>query len=88
MKEVYALDWTEYEFGSRPDGTSIHVDLATAKAFRDTKSSDGYDQFWRSNDPYTVMVSEMLYNTMMDSGGTTWATNSSWLKTTTQRFAT
>ena len=78
---VYALDWTEYEFGNRSDGTSIHADLETANAFREQYETGSQEQFWRSSDPRLVMVSKDLYLQMKTNGGSVYATRTKWLKT-------
>ena len=83
---VFALDWTEYEFGSRPDGTSIHIDLERAEAFREKHSTGSRDQFWRSSGPRLVLVNDTLYNQMIEAGGDTYATPTHWLRT--EKFTT
>ena len=81
MKQAWIMDWTEYEFGQRPDGTSMHVDLATAQQFRTEKSVGSADQYWRASNPRLVNVSDEKYAEVVAEGGSTWATMNSWLKT-------
>jgi hypothetical protein len=35
MERAYVIVWTEYDFGQRPDGMSVHVSVEEAKAYLD-----------------------------------------------------
>ncbi len=81
MKQVWIMDWTEYEFGSRPDGTSMHIGLPAAQAFRKSHETGNDGQFWRASDPRTINVSDEKYAEVFKNGGHLWATQTYWLKT-------
>jgi len=82
MNEAWILHWTEYEFGSRPDGSSLHIDLETAKAFRKSHETGDQEQFWRSTDPQKVQVSDERVKEMQAHDGSIWLTTSTWYKPT------
>jgi hypothetical protein len=81
MKEVWIIDWTEYEFGQRPDGTSMHTSIEKANAFLDKNATGCSEQFWRGSEPRKIFVSEQKYSECVQHNGDMWATNTSWLKT-------
>lgn len=78
MHEAWTLDWTEYEFGQRPDGTSLHIDLGAAVAFRKTHSTGSPDCFWRSDEPKKVWIDNEKLKELKDNNGNIWLTTHHW----------
>lgn len=54
---VYRTQWTEYEFGSRPDGVSYSEDLEALKAaIKEGEKGGSPEQFWRAGDITQALV--------------------------------
>lgn len=53
---VYRTEWTEYEFGCRPDGVSYSEDLEKLKQAIKEGSTGSSEQYWRASDITQALV--------------------------------
>lgn len=68
---VVVQRWLEYEWGSRPDGFSLHLSLEGLKRFYKevVKKDETFEQFWRPlEEPYRSLVSDSIIREIQDSG--------------------
>lgn len=76
---VYAINWTEFEFGSRPDGTSGHASMQEAEAFKQILSTGNEEQFWRGSDIRLVKVKKRIFD-QIEKERNMWLTERNWYR--------
>jgi hypothetical protein len=72
---AYQVNWTEYErgWGSRPDGSTLHKDEATANKFIDDfyyKQENRFvpDEYDRPGEPFITEINEEIEEALESSG--------------------
>lgn len=66
---VYRTQWTEHEFGERPDGVSYAVDLEALKAvIKDGESGGSPEQYWRAGTITQAIVTPEFYAEVKKQG--------------------
>lgn len=65
---VYRTQWTEYEFGSRPDGVSYSTDLDALKKAIVKGSTGSAEQYWRASEITQAIVTPEFYEEVLKRG--------------------
>lgn len=62
MVRVSAVNWTEYEFGQRDDGFSLHLNVEDAEAY---KRENTTQQFRPEGGVFFVIVAQTVYEQLV-----------------------
>lgn len=78
VQAVWAVRWTEHEYGQRPDGISLHRSQAEAERFAQKNQGGSSEQYFTGSVPQLIEVSPAVAAHVQKQGDT-WGNPSGWI---------